>query len=268
MKHHIIYSTLPIALMLFFCWNGTIIDSGSKSKLPDVNFYGTIECYEETFNFEYLLIKNKYEKITVHPIQSSLKNLKKRITENSANNNETNKTEDPTKSKGELSLFHTKTIELQDPHHPTASIIMLNQKEFAEIVVTLINGAKQNFLIENDLNISCQQVTNGSSNTKNNIFIPRFLPITKIKKLTIKGYRSTNYSDDSNVTKNSSDHIHQEDQKKEVAKHTENLLDQIEENVKNLSQENASTFEKMKSNIITLLKSLREQLQKMLNMLQ
>ncbi len=267
MKHSIFNASIPLSFILFFCWNGTLVDSGTKSKLPDVNFYGTIEGHNGTFNYEYLLFNKKYEGISAYPYLS-LKKLKKRSADQPAQDQGTNKQDDPTKNIAKLNLNEIKTIELQDPHHPTASTVTINQKDYVEITVTLINGTKNNYLIEAARNITCKEIAKGSGENRTDVLISRELSMTEIKKLTIKGYKSVKESEEKEVTKSTKEAVTESDQKKEVRSHTENLLDQIEENVKNLSQENSSTFEKMKSNIIALLKLLREQLQKMLNLLQ
>lgn len=269
MKDSIMRSSIPLALVLFFCWNGTLVDSNSKSKLPDVNFYGTIEDHTRTFDAEYIIIDRRYEDIPVYPYQS-LKKLKKRITEESTKEHESNKKEDidPTQNKALLKLDEIKSIELQHPDHPTSSTIEINQKNYVEIIVTSINGSKNNYLIESSRKVTCKEIDKGPHGTKQGVLIDRELNMIHIKKLTIKGYKSANDADEKKAIKGSSDNNNKENQKKEISNHTENLLDQIEENVKNLSQDNPSAFEKIKGNIISLLKSLREQLQKMLDMLQ
>lgn len=269
MKKSIMHSSISFALILFFCWNGTLVDSSSKSKLPDVNFYGTIEDHTRTFDAEYIIIDRRYEDIPVYPYQS-LKKLKKRTTEQSSKDHETNKKDeiDPTQNKALLKLDEIKSIELQHPDHPTASTIEINQKTYAEIIVTSINGSKNNYLIESSRKVTCKEIDKGPHGTKQGVLIDRELNMIHIKKLTIRGYRSANDADEKKTIKGSSAVTNRDDQKKEISNNTEKLLDQIEENVKNLSQDNPSAFEKMKSNIITLLKSLREQLQKMMDVLQ
>lgn len=269
MKHSAIRSCIPLALVLFFCWNGNLVDSGSKSKLPDVDFFGIIEDHTRTFEAEYIMIDRRYEDIPVYPYQS-VKKLKKRLTDASTKDHEVNTKDeiDPTQNKALLKLDEIKTIELQHPDHPTASTIEINQKNYVEILVTSINGTKNNYLVESSRKVTCKEVDKGPSGSKQRVLIDRELNMIHIKKLTIKGYKSKKDSDDAQPTKHSSESDSKADQKKELTTHTENLLDQIQENVKNLSQDNPSAFEKMKSNIITLLKSLREQLQKMLDLLQ
>ena len=270
MKHYIIKSCIPTALILFFCWNGTLIDSNTKSKLPDINFYGTIEDhYNKMFNAEYILIDKRYEEISVYPYSGTIK-LKKHITNKKNNDLETNKNNDidPTQNKSFLKLDEIKTIELQHPNHPTESTIKINDKDYIGIIVTSINGTQNNYLIENSRKITCKEIDKGQNNTKEKVLIDRELHMIHIKKLTILGYKSVKDSDEKKPIKSSSENISTNDQKKELGKNTANIIDQIEENVKNLSQDNSTAFEKMKNTIITLLKLLREQLQKMLDMIQ
>lgn len=269
MKESTMPISIPLAFLLFFCWNGTLVDSSSKSKLPDVNFYGIIEDHSRVFDAEYIIIDKRYEDIPVYPYQS-LKKLKKRITEQSTKDHSTNKKEeiDPTQNKALLKLDEIKSIELLHPDHPTSSTIEINQKNYIEIVITSINGSKNNYLIESSRKVTCKEIDKGPHEAKQKVFIDRELNMIHIKKLTIKGYKSAHDADAKTPIKNLSSNSNNECQKKEISNNTESLLDQIEENIKNLSQGSPSTFEKMKNNIILLLKSLREQLQKMLDMLQ
>lgn len=273
MNHIFIRTTIPCALIFFCCWNGTLVDSGSKSKRPDVNFYGTIEDHTgKIFYAQDLLINGRYEGISVYP---TLKNIKKHAQEKSTCDcdearTKTTKTEivDPTQNKALLDLAEIKTIELKHPEHPTASTVNINNKDFIEIIVTSINGTQKHYLVESSRKITCKEIDKGPEENKKEVLVERELNMIHIKKLTIDGHKSAKDSDDNKNDYHASEKKSKPDEKKEVSQHTEKLLDQITENVKNLSQESPSTFEKMKSNIIGLLKSLREQLQKMLNMLQ
>lgn len=269
MKDCMMRLSISLTLLLFFCWNGTLVDSNGKSKLPDVNFYGTIEDHTRTFDAEYIIIDRRYEDIPVYPYQS-IKKLKKRITAESTKEHESNKKDeiDPTQNKAFLKLDEIKSIELQHPEHPTSSTIEINQKTYIEIIVTSINGSKNNYLIESSRKVTCKEVDKGPHGAKQGVLIDRELNMIHIKKLIIKGYKSANDADEKKAIKAHCETPNIVEQKKEISSNTENLLDQIEENVKNLSQSNPSAFEKMKSNIISLLKSLRQQLQKMLDMLQ
>lgn len=256
------------ATILLFCWNGTLVDSGEKSKLPDVNFYGTIEDNKDgIFNFEYILIDRKYENIPMYAY-ANIKSLKKRSSQKTESKESSDaKKDDPSQNIARLNLSEIKTIELLHPNQPTASIVEINGKDYIEIAVTLINGTKHTYIIETTRKITCKQIDNGAD-SKHNIFIDRDLTMIQIKKLTIKGYKSPNDSHAQNTIKESSQNISREDKKQLISQQTEKLLDQLEENVKNLSQDNATALEKMKNTITTLLQSLREQLQKMLDMLQ
>ncbi len=266
MKSIVFKSILSCSVLLLCCWNGTLIDSKNKSKLPDVNFYGTIEDQTKTFNFQYLLIDKRYCDIPVYPY-SSLKKLKKQIDENSKDTTNAKETIDPTQNKALLKLDEIKTIELLHPSHPVASIIEINKKEYIEIIVTAITGTKTNYLIESTRKITCKEIDKNSIDSKDPVLIDRELHMIHIKKLTIDGYKSVPESEEKKITKDTKEVLKESAEKKEVTSNTEKILNQIEENVKNLSQENPSTLEKIKHSIISLLKSLREQLQKMLHML-
>lgn len=268
MKLSIVSSYSLYIAILFFCWNGTLVDTSEKSKLPDVNFYGTIEDNKEgSFNFEYILIDRKYENIPVYAY-TNIKSLRKRLLQKiDAKDSNGDKKDDPSQNIARLNLSEIKSIELLHPSQPTASIVEINGKDYIEIGVTLINGTKHNYIIETTRKITCKQIDKGTDN-KQNIFIDRDLTMMQVKKIAIKGYKSPNDSDEKRTTRGSSQNISQEEKKESISKHTEYLLDQIEENVKNLSADNATAMEKMKNTITILLKSLREQLQKMLDLLQ
>lgn len=268
---------IPFVAVLFFCWNGTLVDSNNKTKRPDVNFYGTIEDHTgKTFYAEDILINGRYEGISVYPALSKIKKsvrsreetTDKASYEQDAKDTKTKEEVDPTQNKALLDLAEVKTIELKHPDHPTASTISINQKDFTEVIITSINGTKKNYLVETSRKITCKEIDKGPDGNKKEVLVERELNMIHIKKLKIDGYKSIKETDERKPDYRSSEKDSSTDQKKEVSKHAENILDQITENVKNLSQDNPSTFDKMKNNIISLLKSLREQLQKMLNMLQ
>ncbi|MBI2353106.1 hypothetical protein HYV11_02565 [Candidatus Dependentiae bacterium] len=273
MKNNFSQKNILLLSIIFFCWNGSLVDSGNnKNKRPDVNFYGSIEDHTgKTFQVEDILINKRYENIPVYPI---LKNIKKRAQERIDHECEDNscsskdKNVDPTQNKALLDLTEIKTIELKNPDHPTASIIAINQKDFTEIIITSINGTKKQYLIEPSRKITCKEIDKGPEENKKEVFIERELNMIHIKKLTIDGYKSTKDCDEKKTSTTTTALKDPECKEKQaIGQQTEKLLDQITENVKNLSQDNPSTFERMKNSIISLLKSLREQLQKMLNML-
>lgn len=266
MKKSLQLLSLSTALLLF-CWNGSMVDSEGKAKRPDVNFYGTIEDHTKKFYAEDILIAGKYEAIPVYP---AIKSSKKRDRDNqflSPNNNDKEEV-DPKQNKALLDLHEVKSIELKHPEHPTASTIEINKRDYIEIIVTSINNTKKNYLIETSRKITCKEIDKGPEGHNKEVLVERELNIIHIKKMKIKGYKSIKESHEKKDLYAPVAKTNLVSEKKEVSKNTENLLDQIEENVKNLSQDNPSTFDKMKSSILTLLKALREQLQKMLNMLQ
>lgn len=261
MKSHLykkyICSTLVI-LTTICCWNGSMVESTTSNKRPDVNFFGQIEDHYKTFAAEDILIGGKYEVIPVYQA----------ITKKN-NSNENNKDIDPKQNKALLDLYEIKSIELKHPTEPTASQININNRDYSEIIVTSINDTKKNYLIESGRKITCKEIDKGP---KGEVHEERELNITHLRKLTITGYKGAtpepmkkSYDQVSQSTQAAED---KESEKKDIAHNTNSLLDQIEKNVQNLSQESPTTFESLKSSILTMLKALREQLQKMVNMLQ
>lgn len=247
-----------ISATLFLSLNGTLVDGDDKNKRPDVNFYGTIEDHTKSFYAEDILIEGKYESIAVYPVISKSKRV----------NTDDQKSLNPKQNKALIDLKEIQNIELKHPDHPTASTIEINNRNYIEIVVTSITGTKKNYLVESSRNVTCKEVDKGPENKKQEVFTERKLSMIHVKKMTIKGPKANKQSDAEKHYPRSHDKGSLVSEKKAVSKNTEKILDQIEENVKNLSQDNASAFEKMKSTILTLLKSLREQLQKILDMLQ
>ncbi len=253
-----------LLLMTLCCWNGTLVESTNSNKRPDVNFYGTIEDHYKTFNAEDILIGGKYEVI---PVYQGV-NKKKQSIEDKDQKQEI----DPKQNKALIDMQEVKSIELKHPDHPSASQISINNRDYVEIIVTSINGTKKTYLIESSRKITCREIDKGPDGQQTAVHEERELNMIHLKKLTIKGYKSTKdvpekkyYEKDA---KQYESQVKKNDEKKEIAQNTGDLLNKIEENVKTLSQDNPSTFEKAKSSIVSMLKALREQLQKMLNMLQ
>tara|TARA_Y100000588_G_C14269890_1_gene931842 strand:+ start:332 stop:1075 length:744 start_codon:yes stop_codon:yes gene_type:complete len=240
----------------FVCWNGSLVDSDTKDKRPDVNFYGTIEDHNKTFKVEDILIGGRYQDIAVYPTISKSKKI----------NTDQKEQVDPKQNKALIDLHEIKSIELKHPDHPTASTIEINKRDYIEIIITSINDTRKDYLIETSRKVTCKEIDKGPKDTKEEVLVERELNMIHIKKMTIKGYKSIKEKDqhkEYGVTTS-----HNKHQKHEISKDTSNILDQIEKNVKDLSHDNPSTLEQMKSSILTLLKTLREQLQKILNMLQ
>ncbi|MFA5998775.1 MAG: hypothetical protein WC747_02020 [Candidatus Babeliales bacterium] len=258
MKH--LQSQKPLLLLAafttFLCWNGSTMDSNGKDKRPDTNFYGTIEDHSAKFDAEDILIGGKYEQI---PVYQTIKDYKKPTEKDAGSKSEI----DPKQNKTFLDLHEITSIELLDPEHPTSSEIEINNRKYIEIIVTSINGNKQNYLVETSREISCLKIDKGLSKDQNQILEERKLNIIHVRNLTIKGYKSA--KDAKHIRRGEDDS--QDIKKADVASATEKTLDQMEEKVKNLKQEDPSSYEMFKSSMLSLLKSLRQQLQTMLNML-
>lgn len=251
-----------LTLVTFLSWNGSLVDSTTSTKRPDVNFYGSIEDHYKTFAAEDILIGGKYEVI---PVYQGVNKKKK-----DEGDKEKSQDVDPKQNKALLDLKEVKSIELKHPEHPTASQITINNRDYSEIVVISINNSKKNYLIESSRKITCREVDKGPQGDHKAVHEERELNIIHLKKLVIKGYKSTR---DEPIDREYQKAAKQErpsmsEQKAQVTKDTGDILEKIEQGVKSLSHQDPSAFEKMKASLLSMLKSLREQLQKMLNMLQ
>jgi len=248
------FATLTTVL----CWNGSVVDSTDSNKRPDTNFYGTIQDYSSTppAAVEDIEIGNKGKgQFDVYQIAADIKK-----TSDLSSDKNIKTSMDPKQNKSLLDLHEIASIEAHNQTHPTASEIEINNRKYIEIDVTFINGNQQRYLIESTRDVSCLKIDKGIDNNAAPVVEKRKLNMIHVKNLTIKGYRSTKDSGKKHEDSQAS-------QKAEVSSTTEKILDQLEENVKNLPQENSSQYDKIKSTMLSLLKSLREQLQKMLNML-
>lgn len=251
-----------LLLTTITCWNGTMMESTSTHKRPDVNFYGWIEDHYKTFVAEDILIGGKYEVIPVY--QAVSKNKMK-------SDEDKEQAVDPKQNKALLDLKEVKSIELKHPDHPTASQIKINSRDYIEIIAVSINGTKKNYLIESSRKVTCREIDKGPEGKHEEVHEERELNMIHIKKLTIKGYKSTRDEEpQKHYQKNAKEYdkrVTKEDKAQELANNTGEILKKLEENVQNLSQENPSALEKIKASMLSMLKALREQLQKMLNML-
>lgn len=251
----------PIILItMFLCWNGSMVNIGPDHR-PDTNFRGEITDHKSTFKAEDILIGGKDKEIAVYSLDAKI-----------PKNPEIKKDLDPRQNKSLLDLRNILSIELAHPEHPTASEIELNNRKYIEIIVTFINESKQNYLIESAREISCLKVNQGPDASKAPMLEERKLNMTHIRNLTIKNYRSKQDNKKHTNCDETASVVQKTDQSKaEVASTTENILDQMEEKVKNLDnedhKEDPSRCKNLKSSMLLLLKSLREQLQKLLNML-
>jgi len=243
MKHFIYNSHIICTiLILITCWNGSLVETSEK-KRPDVNFYGTITVHSSTQKtIEDILIGGKYEEIPVYE------------------NNESKPSTviDPKKNKIFLDLHNISSIELKYPDSPTEHELKISNQQYIEIIVTFITGSKQTYMVETSREISCLEIDKGSDNLQNPINKERKLSFIHAKKLIINGYKS------GEPTKKSKKY--EKEDKVDAANNTEKTLDQIEKNVNNLSKD-SSNYETIKNSLLSLLRTLRNQIHKLLSMI-
>lgn len=243
-------------LTTILCWNGSTVDSTNKNKRQDTNFYGTISDYASTdpVSVEDIAIADK----DTFAVYQTVKDIKKTSEKSTDKNIKTDM--DPKQNKSLLDLHDISIIEAHNTEHPTASEIEINNRKYIEIDVTFINGNKQTYLVESTREVSCLRVDKGEDHKASPVMEKRKLNMIHVKNLTIKGYKSAKETSKNHDEKQAS-------KKAEVSGATEKILDQLEENVKNLPKDNSSQYDKIRSTMLSLLRSLREQIQKMLNML-
>jgi hypothetical protein len=239
-----------------------VTTSSTTSTEPDVNFYGTLEDHSQTALVESVLIGGKYESIPVYQEAISSKgDLNTSITP----------TEDidPKQNKTLINLQDIRSITLQHPNNPAASSIKVNNKVYIQIIVESVHGTKKKYLVESTRKITCKEIDKSSNEEGKPTLQNRDLNFIHVKKLTLKGYKSNHTYQAPNMSPISkeSEKSFLQDQKKDFKNNAADLLHAIEDNVKNMSSDNPTTFETMRSTILTLLKSLRDQLQKFLDMI-
>lgn len=245
------------------CWNGSMVDTNSSeaSTQPDIKFYGTLEDHAHTAPVESILIGGKYESIPVYQqIAASAQSDKK--------NGETQNI-DPKQNKTLINLQDIKSIALQHPNNPTSSSIQVNNKTYIQIVVESLHGTKKKYLVESTRKITCKEIDKSTKDQENPTLQARDINFIHVKKLIIKGHKS-NYPYQSPQVEPVSKESTKPSLAKEKTEFKNNaaeLLHAIEDNVKNMPTDNPYTFETMRSTILTLLKSLRDQLQKFLDMI-
>ncbi|MBP9764803.1 hypothetical protein KBD08_00520 [Candidatus Babeliales bacterium] len=250
MKHTQLLYISSIAVIIT-CWNGSMVNTTSDKKRPDVNFCGTIEDYNHTFNAEDILIGDKYEKV---PFYLPTPTTKAATAKSTTDIN-------PAQNQVLLDLQEIRTIEAKHTTDPVEHQLTINNKKYVAVEVTSITGTKNEYLVESYRKISCLHIDKGPDNDQKPIEQERKLDFIALKNLTIKNYKSAT------DVKKSQSHDYNESEKAQAASATEKILDQIEEKVNNLPKEDPSNYEKIKESLLTLLKSLRDQLQKVLNMI-
>ncbi len=264
-----IYTWAIATLIIVTCWNGSVVNTNSTdtSTTPDINFYGILEDHINTAQVESILIGGRYESIPVYQQAALTKEL------DSVN------APDPKQNKTLINLQDIKSIALAHPENPTASSIKVNNKMYIQIIVESLHGTKKSYLVESMRKINCKEIDKSADIETKPTLQDRDINFIHVKKLTIQGYRS-NYPyqapkidvDHSTASLRPTIEKHQEHQKlienkQEFKNNAAQLLHTIEENVKNMPLDNPTAFETMRSTILTLLKSLRDQLQKFLDMI-
>ncbi|MBI2344644.1 hypothetical protein HYV10_01070 [Candidatus Dependentiae bacterium] len=240
--------------IIFTCWNGSIVDSSKdKEKRPDINFYGELTDHYTTSKVEDILIAGKYEQI---PFYSPIK-----IEQKSSDENKKNIEIDPKQNRVLIDLQEVSVIELKHPSQPIKHEITINNKKYVEVTIINITGSKNDYIIESNREISCKKIDKGPDGNQKPVFEERKLNMIHLKKLLISGYKSNQDKAKSSSRDSSLS------EKSEISMGTEKILDQIEEKVNNLPKEDPSNYEKIKDSLLSLLKSLRNQLQKLLDMI-
>lgn len=249
-------STLSIiSLVLLTCWNGSMVDSGSKDKRPDVNFYGKLN--DESV--EDILIGGKYNEIPVYKLidAEQKSTMKESVDQSKSSMAEKSPTSDQTK----LNLDDVASIALKYPETPTAKEVSINNKKYVIIHIQLINDSIHEYMVEAERNITALAIDKGPNNNQP-ILSKRVVKMSALKSLVIKGRKAAEDMNQSRMRKENED-----TDKITLANNIEKDLDQIAQEVDNLPKHDPSQYEKFKSSMISLLRSLRNQLQKMLNMI-
>lgn len=246
-------------------WNGSMVDTNSKDKRPDMNFYGHLEDHAlKEIKIEDILIGGKYEQIPVYQLlDNKTKDLLNKNIKIDTDNKikETLKDLDPRQNKILLDLQEISSIELKYPDRPVEHELEINNKKYVEITVINITGSKNEYMIESNRELSCKKVDKGPQNDQQPVLEERKLNMIHVRKLIISGYKSN-----PDKTKSSSREATESDKTK-VSGETEKILDEMEQKVNNLSKQDPSSYQKVKDSLIGLLRSLRSQLQKLLDMI-
>src|SRR3989339_273642 len=228
-----------IISILLCCYNGSIVDSDSAntSTDPDTNFNGTLEDHFRKAQVESILIGGKYESIPVYQdIAKSITDKKDKIVDDII---------DPKQNKILINLKDIKSIALKHPENLNASSISINNKKYVQIVVTSLSGTKKEFLIEGSRRITCKELDAGSEKQDSSTLQDRDLNFTHIKKLTIAGYKSdkkrNSVTDLLPVSQKIESKLTSEEKNK-FKTDTAQILNAIEENIKNLPINNPTAF--------------------------
>jgi hypothetical protein len=264
-----IYTVIIALSALFCCFNGSVVtttNSTEKSIEPDINFYGTLEDHTHTEKVQSILIGARYESIPVYQDIPRTHSIDKNIPDI-----------DPKQNKTLINLQDIKSITLEHPNNPTASSIQINNKSYIQIIIESLHGTKKKYLVEATRKITCKEIDKSVEGSQT--LQTRDINFIHVKKLTIQGFKSNQAYQASEISpiskefesgmtpKMQNNHQNLSQEKKDFKNNAAELLHAIEENVKNLPMDNESAFETMRATILTLLKSLRDQLQKFLDMI-
>jgi len=253
--------TIAIAFSaLLCCFNGSVVtttNSSEQTTEPDINFYGTLEDHTHTANIQSILIGGRYESI---PVYQDIPRTKE-------NNN--NVDIDPKQNKILINLQDIKSIALEYANNPATSSIKINNKTYIQIIVELIHGTKKKYLVESTRKITCKEIDKSADVQEKPTLQIRDINFIHVKKLIIQGFKSNVSYETPQISPISKESTKPtlSQEKKDFKNNAAELLHAIEENVKNLPMDNESAFETMRATILTLLKSLKDQLQKFLDMI-
>ena len=250
MRSNIILSRVSILLLTLLCnWNGSMILDNNTSKDPEISFNGELFDHSgaKSRKLEHLLIGGKYEAIPFYQTVS-----KKEIS--------AERQIDPKQNRVLVDLKEIASIELKHPESPTKSEIELHGRKYVEIIVTSTNQNKKHYLVESSRKLTFEEQdpasTDSLARTESQQTFSGELTFIHVKKLIVgpKGFEKNNS-------------INKADDKKYATEETEDLLNQIEKNIQNLPKNDASLLLNIKSTLLSLLRSLRAQLQKLVDMI-
>lgn len=246
-------------IVFLFCFNGSLMDSGGASNTtnPDVNFYGQLEDHHRTAAVQNIRIGGKYKDIPVYQVPPKTNGKYVEI--------------DPKQNKILLDLKEIKKISLKHPESPSTAIIEVSGRKYIIITVLSQNNSQKDYVVETTKRVKCQEADKGPNNKQQATYEDRDLSFAHIRSLTVNGYKDskhgTEVNNDIDVSEKSITKTSTHAQKEGFKKNTADILNKIEQNVKNLPHDNPTLFQTMKGTILTLLKSLRDQLKKFLDMI-
>ncbi len=244
-------------LILLTCWNGSIVDQTttpmSENMTPE--FYGTLQDHHKKVDITHILIGGKFDSIPVYQTITKRPSIDEKNTDSLI---------DPKQNRSFLNLKDIQSIALKYPNEPAHKSIQSHGRTYISIIVTFLHGTEQEFLIESSRKMTCKEI-DISSEKNNTSPQERDLNFIHIKKLTIKGFHTTPKKIEK-IMIDQPKKITIDDEKTIIKKNTADIINSIEDSIKNLPIDNPTLFNTMRDSILILLKSLRDQLQKFLDM--